>query len=115
MKKFVGIMLVLVLIICGVTLAKVNYDRTHYTAYVYQRGNSFDTGMMKGDKWNPTGETINYTWDELVELVNDGVRVSWQGMNGINAIGFTITKDLALVVPELGFDCGIAETYAVTF
>ena len=113
MKKLVGIMLV-VLILGGVALV-VNYDRTHYTAYVYQRGNSFDTGMMKGDSWNPTGEKINYSWNELVDLVNDGVRVSWHGLNGVNAIGFTLTKDIALLVPELDFTCGIAETYAVTF
>ena len=115
MKKLVGIMLVVALVYSGIAIAKWNYDRTHYTAYVYTKGQSFDTGNIKGNEWNPTGETIDYCWDERVELVNDGVRVSWQGLNGINAIGFTLTKDTALLVPELGFDCGITDSYAVTF
>lgn len=110
MKKIISVALVLMVIIGGV----IWYNQTHFTGYVYRNsGISYDNGFARGDKWINTGEQRLYSFNELKELGKDhNVKISGF-LGGPSGLVFELSEDTILVVPDLSFDSGIAESYGL--
>ena len=109
MKRFIYVALVLALIIAfWATLP----TQTRYTGYVYRNtGLTYDNGLTRGTNWVMTGETYSCSMDELKELgKTHTVRLTGL-LGGVQGLIFELASDQVLMVPGLGLDSGVSESY----
>ena len=112
MKKYLVIAIVCVLAITGTIIAKINYDNTHWTGYVYKQ--IWPLGRDRDfSEWVITKEKSDYTLDEIRELA-DGNRVAFTGVlySGTPGVGIRTNDDTAIVFPGLDWTLtGVKEWY----
>ena len=111
MKKVIIVTLVLAVVI-GINVLKVNYDNTHFMGYIYRdSGLEYNNGISKGSQFIATGEKAIYSLDELRELGKDH-KVKLTGLlGGPMGVAIELLNDTVLIVPGITLEHKIADSY----